>query len=63
MLDIQRMKFVGYRFTQTMIADLEAFLPQFKKSAGDRATISDLVREGLAFAMEHRSELLRKMAK
>lgn len=52
MLATQQKTFKGFRLAEVLVAEMEAFLPQFKKAAGEGATLSDIVRVGLEYAME-----------
>jgi len=41
---------------------METFLPRFRKSGGEKSTLSDIIRVGLEFAMRNKASLLRRVA-
>jgi hypothetical protein len=57
----QEKKMVAVRLAKVSLVELNAFLPKFRKAAGDAATLSDLMRVGLDFAMKHRDELVAEL--
>lgn len=62
MLGKQRKKWMGFRLPEALVAEMESFLPRFRKSAGASCTVSDIVRVGLAFAMTNKAALLKGVA-
>jgi len=52
---------VAVRLAKVSLGELNAFLPKFRKAAGDATTLSDLMRVGLDFAMKHRDKMIAEL--
>jgi len=57
----QEKKMVAVRLAKVSLGELNAFLPKFRKAAGDATTLSDLMRVGLDFAMKHRDKMIAEL--
>lgn len=62
MLQVQRKKWMGVRLPIPLLSEMETFLPRFRKSGGEKSTLSDIIRVGLEFAMRNKASLLRRVA-
>lgn len=53
----------GIRFTEASVTEMKNFLPTLRRQTGENATVSDVVRHSIDFALRHRAEMIAELKK